>query len=496
MRYNSFLAKEDSLWGEQQVARFRWVLIAAIIVLIGYVYALGHVHRAMVSLSLAVFYILYNAIIFVLIKRYKQAGWIRYVSSFIDVTILSLHIFNYSFFFTPLAVATAPSLFLYPILIMLSVLRYDGKLVIFTTLYVILCSNVIYFMRYADFDPIIMEHVASSGPQGAIYRSVYFLLMGYFMFSIPKMINRLVERQNNVGQERREIEIKLALETQRRELAIQKLMMEKRLSEQLNQQKKVIEKQKNNLEKAVSTRDKLFSIIGHDLRSPFCVQSSLSEYLIHDIKEVEEVKLMDTLKAIHRSSNNGLDLLSNLMDWSKAQSDMLEPHPELINVSESISIALDRQVEVSNNKKIQVISKVSKDAVVFTDKQMMVTLLRNLLSNAIKFTNEKGLIEIEGIQSEDYFELSIIDNGVGMEDDKLDSLFSLDKQVTSLGTKNEKGTGLGLILCKELVELNMGTITAESILGKGTRIIVALPKSEQDAINKFVNKINHSVKYY
>jgi hypothetical protein len=202
MRYHSFLSKEDSTWGEQEVIRFRWVLIAAILVLIGYIFLSGEVERGFISLSLALVYIVYNTGINYLLRKFDNATWIRYVSSTIDVTVLSAHIFNYSYFFTPIAVSTAPSLFLYAILIMLSVLRYDGRLVIFTTAYVILCSNIIYFVRYPDIDPELISQVASAGPEGAFYRSVYFILMGYFMFSIPKMINRLVEKQNSVNKER------------------------------------------------------------------------------------------------------------------------------------------------------------------------------------------------------------------------------------------------------------------------------------------------------
>lgn len=319
MRYHSFLSTEDADWGERQVMKFRWILVAAILILIGYIFLSGAVDRGFVSLILLGVYVFYNSILSLLLRRFKGASWIRYASSTIDVTILSLHIYNYSYFFTPIAVSTAPSLFVYPLLIMLSVLRYDGWLVFYTTIYVVVCSNIVFFVRYPDIDPDLILQVASAGPEGALYRSVYFILMGYFMFSIPKMINRLVEKQNIVSKERREIEIKLVLETQRKEMAMQSLRREQHLNDQLNNQKQFIQQQKEELEKLNDIKDKLFSIIGKDLRSPFCVQSYLSELLEKDFEAMDKNVMLESIKTMHKTAHKGLDMLTNLMDWHLLQ---------------------------------------------------------------------------------------------------------------------------------------------------------------------------------
>jgi len=475
MRYHSFLSKEDAAWGEQEVIRFRWILIAAIIVLIGYIFLSGNTHRGFISLALAVIYIFYNSIINLVLKKFDNASWIRYVSSTIDVTILSAHIFNYSYFFKPIAVSTAPSLFLYAVLIILSVLRYDGRLVIFTTIYIVICSNIIYFLRYKDIDPYLFTQVASAGPEGAIYRSVYFLLMGYFMFSIPKMINRLVEKQNAANNERREVEIKLALETQKKDMAMQSLIIEQQLSEQLNEQKEVIQEQNESLEKLVTTKNKLFSIIGHDLRSPLCVQSSLTEYLIHDYNNLDKENILESIYAINKTANNALNMLSNLMDWSKTQNNMLEPIPVSVNVKQKIKDVIDLQSESWRAKKIKISIDCDKKLYLFADEQMIETIIRNLLSNAIKFTPINGEVKFLAFQQNNQCIIEISDNGVGMTEKQTNDLFNSNITISSLGTNNEKGTGLGLILCKEMIDINKGSIEVKSEEKKGSKFIISLP---------------------
>ena len=475
MRYHSFLSKEDSAWGEQEVIRFRWILIAAILVLIAYIFLSGKIERGLISLSLALVYIFYNSIINLLLKKFDNATWIRYVSSSIDVTILSAHIFNYSYFFKPIAVSTAPSLFLYAILIMLSVLRYDGRLVIFTTLYVVLCSNIIYFARYTDIDPYLFTQVASAGPEGAFYRSVYFLLMGYFMFSIPKMINRLVERQNDVNKERREIEIKLALETQKREMAMQNLVMEQQLSDQLNHQKQVIQDQNKSLENLVATKDKLFSIIGHDLRSPLCVQSSLTEYLLHDFNNLDKEDILENIYAINKTANNALNMLSNLIDWSKSQSNNLAPIAISVNIKQKIHDVIDQQSEAWKSKNINIKNNIEKSVTAFADDHMIEAVLRNLLSNAIKFTPEHGVVKFSAFNTDNKCIIEINDTGIGMDSCQIQNIFKSNKAISSLGTNNEKGTGLGLILCKEMIDKNNGDISVNSSPLKGTKFTVTLP---------------------
>ncbi|WP_430936134.1 sensor histidine kinase [Saccharicrinis sp. 156] len=475
MRYHSLLSTEDADWGERQVIRFRWILVSAILVLIGYIFLSGEVERGLISLSLAVVYIFYNSILNALLRRFKGATWIRYISSTIDVTILSLHIFNYSYFFTPIAVSTAPSLFVYAILILLSVLRYDGWLVIYTTAYVVICSNIIYFVRYPNIDPALFSQVASAGPEGAVYRSVYFILMGYFMFSIPKMINRLVEKQNVVNKERREIEIKLVLETLRKEMAMQSVMKEQQLNNQLDSHKQFIQRQNKELEKLNETKDKLFSIIGKDLRPPFCIQSSLSELLKHDIDHIDKEVMLENIKTIHRAANNALDMHSNLMDWYLTQNNALHPQPVVVNIKKMIDKVIEGQSEMWNAKGITINQSVSEEVLAYTDERMFEKVLINLISNAVKFTPNNGEVLIKANMSENDCLVEVIDNGIGMNEQQVEEIFLLNKTISSLGTNNENGTGLGLVLCKEMIDKNNGSINVNSHPGEGTHFEVSLP---------------------
>ncbi|MBN2166949.1 MAG: HAMP domain-containing histidine kinase [Marinilabiliaceae bacterium] len=479
MKDFNYLFKDDAVWGEQEVVRFRWVLIGAILLLIAYIFSSGHTERGLISLALATFYIFYNAIINILLKKVGNASWIKFLSSTIDVTVLTIHIYNYSALFSPIAVATAASTFLYSILILLSVLRYDGRLVIFTSIYVVFCYNLIYLIRRPYIDPELIEQVASTDWAGQLYKSVYFLLMGYFLFSIPKMIDRLVKKQSLIIDERKNMELKLALEQQKRDLAIQKLQMEKNLNKQLSEQKILIEDQKNTLQDLNSTKDKLFSIIGHDLRSPFSAQSSLSELLIQDFDNFSKKEILESLKAINNSAKNGLELLSNLLDWAKTQHNLTELKQDALTIEPLVNDALNLLSNNLRNKRISVNKNIDPDILVNADENMIRTIIRNLLSNAIKYSHQKSQIDINCFNENGFARLEIVDYGIGIEAEQLRTLFSLQKSTSTLGTDNEPGTGLGLILCKELAEKNMGKISAESEIGKGSKFILLLPVEQQ-----------------
>lgn len=475
MKEFDYFFKDDAIWGEQEVIRFRWILIVAILVLIAYIFSSGEPERGFISLAVASFYIFYNAILNLLLKKVGSATWIKFLSATIDISVLSIHIFNYSYFFSPIAVATAASTFLYSVLIMLSVLRYDGKLVVFSTLYVIFCYNLIYYLRRPYIDPELIEQVASSDWAGQFYKSVYFALMGFFLFSIPKMIDRLVKKQSLVIDERKNMELKLALEQQKRDLAIQKLQMEKKLNIQLNEQKHLIEEQKNTLQDLNSTKDKLFSIIGHDLRSPFSAQSSLSELLINEYDNFSKKEVVDSLKAINRSAKNGLELLSNLLDWAKTQNYIGEMKPDAITIGPIINESLDVLSNNIRNKRIKIQKDIESNILINADENMVKTIVRNLISNAIKYSFQGGEITIRCYASDGVAKIEVIDKGVGISDEQMKNLFSMQNSLSTLGTENEPGTGLGLILCKEFAEKNNGKIVVESKKDIGSTFILSLP---------------------
>lgn len=474
------LFKEDAVWGEQEVIKFRWVLIAVILVFIGYIYYSGDTDRALTSLLLATIYIFYNAILNILLRKYGSAAWIRFLSATIDISILSLHIFNYSFLFEPIAVTTAASTFLYPVLILLSVLRYDKRLVVFSSVYSVICFNTIYLLRYPYIEPDLLEKVASANWAGQIYKSAYFLVMGYFLYSVPKMINRLNEKHIITLNLRKSSELNLALEKQKNELATIQLRKEKKLNKQLADQKALIEKQKEELQQANATKDKLFSIIGHDLKSPFAAQTSILELILTDYKQYSKDDIKEILKTIEHSAHQGLDLLGNLLDWSKQQNNLIKQQVAPVRLTSLVNEAKALLAHNLAHKEISLFNEVNPQTTVCADSNMIKTVLRNILSNAIKYTNNGGNITISTGSDEHYDLLYISDNGIGMTEEQMSRLFNIENNISTPGTNNEPGTGLGLLLCKELANRNKAEIRVTSKVGKGSTFTIAFPRLDTE----------------
>jgi PAS domain S-box-containing protein len=230
-----------------------------------------------------------------------------------------------------------------------------------------------------------------------------------------------------------------------------------------------------NLSELNTFKDKLFSIIAHDLRSPLHNILGFSELLIEKIQtfDIEESKKFATI--INISTKINLHLLDNLLTWGKTQMEHIEFIPEnlkLIPIVEKVFLVLNLTASLKN---IKLISSLSDDIVVYADQNMLRTILRNLISNAIKFTNSEGMIDINAVSQHDHIEISVTDNGVGISEENKKKLFGADLNFTKRGTKNEGGSGLGLILCKEFVEKHNGKIWVESDIGNGSKFIFTLP---------------------
>ena len=237
---------------------------------------------------------------------------------------------------------------------------------------------------------------------------------------------------------------------------------------------------KNNETRLVeinATKDKFFTIIGHDLRSPITNCTGLSDFLLKkldqgDIEGAKKVAVM-----IKDTSNKILTLLMNLLEWSRLQTGKIKFQPEYIDIA-SIIDANVKVLEVAIlDKKIKLITDIKVDVPIFADIQMISAIIRNLLSNAIKFTNDAGLIIISVVFNvADGLLISVKDNGIGMQAAMKDKLFKIQESNTRRGTHNEEGTGLGLLLCKEFVDLHNGKITVISEENKGCEFRVIIPR--------------------
>lgn len=237
-----------------------------------------------------------------------------------------------------------------------------------------------------------------------------------------------------------------------------------------------IKKANDDLRETVATKDKFFSIIAHDLKSPFQGLLGYSQILSEEYESLTSEEIQSFANGIYDISRQSLNMLDNLLNWSRMQTGSMAFNPEFINLRNSLGSTIDLLTSTALNKQITLNNKIEKGAFITADLNMIVTIIRNLISNSIKFTNQNGLIEISSEQTKNKLRIIILDNGIGIEEDRVKDLFRIDKSTSTKGTSNEEGTGLGLVLCKEMVEKNGGTISVTSEIGKGTKFILEFNK--------------------
>ena len=225
-------------------------------------------------------------------------------------------------------------------------------------------------------------------------------------------------------------------------------------------------------------KDKLFSILAHDLRSPLGSMMNLSELLMENIKDFDESELLEIIGTLNKSATQTFQLFNDLLAWSAIQMGRGEREKELFAVSEIISENLIILATDVDRKQIYIHSEVDNELVAYADKFAIQTVVRNLISNAVKFTQPHGNITITAEQMNDIVQISVIDNGVGISKEKQKRIFKVDGVSSTPGTEGEKGTGFGLLLCKDLVERNGGKIWLESEKDKGSAFHFTLPFHE------------------
>ena len=243
-----------------------------------------------------------------------------------------------------------------------------------------------------------------------------------------------------------------------------------------------LQEQKNKLVALNSTKDKFFSIISHDLRGPVNMMSGLVNISKHVLKDAEakNVELDEMMDKMEISVNRLVKLLDNLLQWALQQQGHFPYAPEKISLKEMLTDSVDMFMDMATSKKIKLDLNFENDFNVFVDSNTTSTIFRNLLNNSIKFTPEGGEVQViaEKNGKPNYGTIKVVDNGVGIPDDKLKILFGLNENITTKGTSGESGLGLGLQLVHEFVQLNKGEIEVESEDGEGSTFIVHLPLDE------------------
>ena len=230
------------------------------------------------------------------------------------------------------------------------------------------------------------------------------------------------------------------------------------------------------LKKLNATKDKFFSIISHDLKNPFTSLLSISELMAGNYSDIDDEDKEEGVKRIYESATRIYNLLENLLTWSRAQSDRLSFNPGVFLLNEIIDENLSLHCEIANKKKITLQAEPMPELHAYGDRDMIDTVFRNLLGNAIKFTPTGKSVRIKVDDEGALWKVNVLDEGVGMSVENQEKIFHIETKFKTDGTSGEKGTGLGLLICKEFISKNGGTISVRSELGKGSAFSFTIPK--------------------
>ncbi|BAX82106.1 tetratricopeptide repeat protein [Labilibaculum antarcticum] len=282
--------------------------------------------------------------------------------------------------------------------------------------------------------------------------SVFIILIAiilYSRFKIKKDANTILSQKNNL------------IEKHKEEL----LRKNNKLTEQYGQVKLLN-----------ATKDKFFKIISHDLKAPFNSILGFSELLNSNYYSLDDTERIDMIGEIDRSSRFAYELLINLLTWARTQTGDTMISKEPLILKELVETCANLYGQSAVAKNIDIIVNIPTDITLTIDKNTSLIFIGNLINNAIKFTPEGGLISINTSEEDNFVRLHIVDTGVGMPPEVIKNLFKIDEGISTQGTNDEKGTGLGLILCKEFIEKNGGDISVISEVGKGSEFTVTIPK--------------------
>jgi len=269
----------------------------------------------------------------------------------------------------------------------------------------------------------------------------------------------------------------LALVFRKRYQQNQKLNIQLSLkNKEIEDHQKNVESLNAELKEANNTKDKFFSIVAHDLKNPFNSLLVLSELLLDDYETLTDEERKQFIFQIKFSAKNTYSLLQNLLEWASSQSNKTSIVKEKINLGNLTGEAITLLKPIAKNKKILIKSDIPDEMIAYADRNMVSTVILNLLTNAIKFTPQKGFVEIRSYERNNHVEVEVADSGIGISENNQKKLFRLDEKFQTDGTEKEKGTGLGLVLCKEFIEKNNGEIWVESKEGEGSRFYFSLPR--------------------
>ncbi|RKN80874.1 tetratricopeptide repeat-containing sensor histidine kinase [Ulvibacterium marinum] len=254
--------------------------------------------------------------------------------------------------------------------------------------------------------------------------------------------------------------------------------IQKKLNKRLQIKAEELEQNDLELREINETKDKLFSIIAHDLRGPIGAFQGLLK--LFKEKEIDQTEFLNFIPKLRTDIDHIAFTLNNLLSWGKSQMNGATTKPRIIPLENIVEENINLLSEIATNKSIKITSQLTPNTMAWSDANQIDIVIRNLISNALKFTPKDGMITLKAIEKNKHWEISVRDTGVGMDRETQEKIFDDNSNITTYGTDNEKGTGLGLSLCKEMVEKNGGTIWVESYLRKGSTFFFTVPKASKE----------------
>ena len=244
---------------------------------------------------------------------------------------------------------------------------------------------------------------------------------------------------------------------------------------------RVIRRQNEKLKKSLEARDKLYSIIAHDLRAPIGTIKMINSSIEAQKAKIKDPQISKLFEMINETTEEAFNLLENLLRWTRNQNGKTKIYATLFNLTPVARQVVSLFSAIANAKEIELINRIEGKFDIFADEDMIKTVLRNLISNAIKFTYTGGQVELSLADSGDCWTIYVKDNGKGIPKDLQTHLLKSDEYITTYGTHNEKGSGLGLILCRDFIRMNKGKLHFCSQEGIGTTFYFTIPKASSSA---------------
>lgn len=246
----------------------------------------------------------------------------------------------------------------------------------------------------------------------------------------------------------------------------------------IRQQHRQLQEQTQRLQELNASKDKFFSIIYHDLQSPIEGLLHFTEFISQNIQKCSQAELEEIVNTLRNSVGNLYELLKNLFTWASIQRGKLDYYPLYIDVREIVARNISLLMPNAEQKHITLKNLIQNELMAYADASIVYAIVRNLLSNALKFTEPGGKVTVNAGIEDHLVKVSVADTGIGIPQEDVTKLFQIDVRHQRIGTAGEEGTGLGLILCKELVERSGGTLVIASETGKGTTVMFTLPTTQ------------------